>query len=116
MSVSAYKRAQVATEHPRDTEHRLLSQVTGAMIDAQQRGEQGRALADILHWNREIWQTFGAICGDSANRLPPPLRAGIISLSLWVDRHSSEVIAEREGIEDLIAVNRMIMEGLAGHS
>lgn len=116
MSVSAYKRAMVVTENPRATEHRLLSQVTGAMIDAQKRGMQGRALADVLHWNREIWQSFATLCGDSANGLPPALRAGLISLSLWVDRHSSDVIAGREEIGDLIVVNRMIMDGLASIS
>lgn len=113
MGVSAYQRARSFAEAPRSTEHRLLGQVTGALIEADHRGLKGAALMDVIHWNREIWSTFGATCADAANRLPPPLRASIISLSLWVDRHSSEVIAGRGSLVDLIEINRLIMEGLA---
>lgn len=113
MGLSAYQRALGFAEAPRSTEHRLLGQVTGALIEAERAGLKGAALVDVIHWNREIWATFGATCSDAANRLPPPLRASIISLSLWVDRHSSEIIAGRGAISDLIEVNRLIMEGLA---
>jgi len=113
MGISAYQRARTFTEAPRSTEHRLLGQVTGAMIEAERANLKGAVLMDVLHWNREIWATFGATCTDAANRLPPELRASIISLSLWVDRHSSEIISGRAELRDLIEVNRLIMEGLA---
>lgn len=113
MGLSAYQRARSFAEAPRSTEHRLLGQVTGALIEAERRGLKGAALMDVLHWNCEVWMTFGATCADAANRLPPPLRASIISLSIWADRHSSEVIAGRAALADLIEINRLIMEGLA---
>lgn len=113
MSLSAYQRTRSLAEAPRSAEHRLLAQVTGALIEAERKGLKGAALMDVIHWNREIWSTFGATCADAANRLPPPLRASLISLSLWVDRHSSEVIAGRAALVDLIEVNTLIMEGLA---
>lgn len=112
MSVTAYQRARNCTESPRATEYRLLSQVTGALIDAREAALQGAALANILHWNREIWGTFSAVCADEDNRLPAALRAGLISLSLWVDRHSSAVIRGEGDIDDLIDINRSVMEGL----
>jgi flagellar protein FlaF len=40
------------------------------------------------------------------------VRAQIISLSLWVNRHTSKVIRRQEDIQPLIDVNRSIMEGL----
>ena len=113
MGISAYQRARSVSEPPRTTEHRLLGQVTGALLEAERAGRKGAALMDVLHWNREVWATFGATCADAANRLPPPLRGSIISLSLWVDRHSSEVIAGRGELADLIEVNRLVMDGLA---
>jgi flagellar protein FlaF len=113
MGLSAYQRARSFAEAPRSMEHRLLGQVTGALIAAERDGMRGAALMDVSHWNREIWATFSATCADAANRLPPPLRASIISLALWVDRHSSEVIAGRAALGDLIDVNRLIMDGLA---
>jgi flagellar protein FlaF len=42
------------------------------------------------------------------------LRASIISLSLWVGRHSSAVMRKEEDFEPLIDINRTIMQGLAG--
>ena len=42
-----------------------------------------------------------------------PLRAQIISLSLWVSRHTSAVIRKQEEIGPLVDINRIIMQGLA---
>lgn len=116
MSVTAYRRALSVTEQPRASEHRLLSQVTAALSSAQAEGTNGAELVEILHWNREIWSTFSSLCADGDNRLSAPLRAGIISLALWVDRHSSAVSAGRGDIADLIEVNRSIMEGLTAQT
>ncbi|MCB2014741.1 MAG: flagellar biosynthesis regulator FlaF [Sphingobium sp.] len=115
MGVSAYQRTSQVAEAPRTTEHRLLAQVTSAMVSAHAKGVKGVALVDLLHWNREIWSTFGSACVDSANRLPPELRASIISLSLWVDRYSSDIIAGQGDLEELIGINRLIMEGLSAN-
>lgn len=115
MGVMAYQRARNVTESPRTMEHRLMNQVTGALIDARARQLKGGQLAEILHWNREVWSTFSTMCADPTNMLPAPLRAGVISLSLWVDRHTSDVMAGKEQVDELIDVNRMIMDGLAGY-
>ena len=42
------------------------------------------------------------------------MRASIISLSIWVSKHTSAVIRREEDIEPLIEVNRMMMQGLGG--
>ena len=62
----------------------------------------------------QMWDAFSTDCGVAGNGLPRELRAQIISLALWVDRFTSDVIAGRERIRELIEVNRMIMEGLRG--
>lgn len=113
MGVSAYQRVREVSESPRAMERRLFNQVTGGLIDAQHRRLSGSALADILHWNRELWAHMAVMCGDGDNGLPRELRASIISLSLWVDRHSSAVMTGRAEISDLIDVNRLIIDGLA---
>lgn len=113
MSLSAYQSVQRFAEVPRTTEHRLMGQITGEMIAARDVGHTGAALASALHRNREMWHVFSTDCASSGNGLPDQLRAGIISLALWVDRYTTDVIAGREKIDDLIDVNRSIMEGLA---
>ena len=42
-----------------------------------------------------------------------PLRASIISLSIWVAKHTALVIRNQEEFEPLIEINRMIMQGLS---
>lgn len=113
MSLTAYHRVRTIAESPRNTEFRLVSQITGEMIAAQEAGLAGPALMPALHRNREMWGAFSTACGTPGNALPPELRAGIISLALWVDRFTSDVVTGREPIEDLIAVNRQLLEGLA---
>jgi flagellar protein FlaF len=72
------------------------------------------ARVDALDWNRRVWSALGHDCSHPENGLPAPLRASIISLSIWVGKHTSAVIRREEEIEPLIDVNRMIMQGLSG--
>ena len=50
--------------------------------------------------------------GPEGHGLPDALRASIISIALWVNRHASEVMKGREPIDPLIEVNRSLLEGL----
>ncbi|MBT0670559.1 flagellar biosynthesis regulator FlaF [Novosphingobium profundi] len=113
MSINAYRRAQEIAATPRSNEYRLMSQITGEMIAARDQNLKGGALMPVLHRNRITWNTFGNLCASPENQLPGDLRAGIISLALWVDRHTSQVMAGVEKIDDLISVNRAIIDGLS---
>jgi flagellar biosynthesis activator protein FlaF len=115
MSLQAYQQATTRAESPRDVEYRLFAQVTLALMDATKLDPTdigGRA--DALDWNRRMWSTLAADCGRPDNAMPKPLRASIISLSIWVGKHTSLVIRRQEEIEPLIEINRMIMQGLSG--
>ncbi|MGH6780549.1 MAG: flagellar biosynthesis regulator FlaF [Sphingomonadaceae bacterium] len=116
MSVDAYRRARSIAETPRAAEYRLMSQVTGDLIDARESRLGGTALMQALHRNREVWSTFSTSCGAPGNMLPAELRASIISIALWVDRHTSDVATGRDSIDELITVNRAIMDGLASEN
>ena len=117
MSLQAYQQAATRAESPRDTEYRLFAQVTRALLEAaakDPRDLNGRI--DALDWNRRMWSTLAAACGDPENKLPEALRASIISLSIWVSKHTSLVIRCEDEIEPLIEINRMIMQGLSGNA
>ena len=113
MSLASYHRVRSSTETPRHTEYRLIGEITAEMMEAWDSGARGAALMPALHRNREMWSVFGMVCGTAGNALPPELRGQIISLGLWVDRFTSDVVAGREPIESLLAVNRTMLEGLA---
>ncbi len=113
MSYQAYKSAQTSAESASQTEYRLLAQVTNSLMNARDTNLTGTNLVDILDWNRRVWSVFARDCGIAGNGLPDQLRANIISLSIWVSKHSSLVVRKRAKIDDLININRTIMEGLA---
>lgn len=114
MSLRAYQQAATSAETPRETEYRLFAQVTLALAEAARldpRDFAGRAPA--LDWNRRLWSVLASDCAAEGNGLPAELRAGIISLSIWVSKYTSDVIRGEDDIQDLIDVNRMIMQGLS---
>ena len=52
-------------------------------------------------------------CAQPENELPSEVRAQIISLSMWVGRHTAAVVRREEGFEPLIDLNRTMMQGLS---
>ncbi|MEE2567023.1 flagellar biosynthesis regulator FlaF [Hyphobacterium marinum] len=112
MSLQAYQTATTRSENPRATEYRLFAQVTRALMAAREKADDIKVRADALDWNRRVWSTLALDCSDDNNGLPEALRAGIISLSLFVSKHSSAVLRSGADIDTLIEINRMIMQGL----
>jgi flagellar protein FlaF len=115
MSLQAYQRTAQASENPKTTEYRLFGEVTRALIAASEtEANDFQARIDALDWNRRLWSALANDCARPENQLPEVVRARIISLSLWVNRHSSAVMRREEDFQPLIDVNRMIMQGLDG--
>ena len=114
MSHQAYQKAATWAESPRQMDYRLFAQVTLALMEAAKSDPRDiAARVDVLDWNRRVWSALRDDCSSPENGLPGPLRASIISLAIWVSRHTSAVIRRQEQIEPLIEINRTIMQGLA---
>jgi flagellar protein FlaF len=115
MSLQAYKTAATRTENPRETEYRLFGQVTRALMHASTvEATDVATRIDALDWNRRLWSALATDCASPDNAMDKALRAQIISISLFVSRHSSLVLRGEDDFEALIDINRMIMQGLAG--
>ena len=116
MSLRAYQQTAARAETPREAEYRLFGQVTRALMEAAKLAPDdlsGRM--DALDWNRRMWSALATDCGAPDNALPAPLRASIISLAMWVGKYTSKVIRGEDDIQDLIDINRMVMQGLAAN-
>lgn len=113
MSFQAYQQAAARAENPREAEYRLFGQVTRALMQADAEGADLSRKMDALDWNRRLWSALATNCSTPDNALPMPVRAQIISLSLWVSRHTSAVMRGQEEIEPLVEINRIMMQGLA---
>lgn len=111
---SAYEQARSRAESPREMEYRLFGQVTRSLMDAAKLpdAEVGKRM-EALDWNRQLWTALASNCADEENQMPDQLRASIISLAIWVDKHTRLVMRKEDEIEPLIEINRMIMQGLS---
>ncbi len=114
MSIQAYQNAAKKTEGPRQTEYRAFALATRGLIDAASlpATEVGRR-AEALAANRRLWTLLAADCSAEGNQLSQTLRAQIISLSIFVDRHSSQVMRAGASFDVLVEINRTIMQGLS---
>jgi len=113
MSLKAYQKTQKANEKPQQTEYRLFTEVTRALLDVKDLPKLDVKLHEALHWNRQMWSTLATDCAVEGNKLPDQLRAQIISISIWVGKYSSQVARGEEDIQALIDINKNVMEGLA---
>ncbi len=117
MSHQAYQQAAARAEEPRSAEYRLFGQVTRALLEAEQAPDDDiKTRIDAIDWNRRLWTALASDCASPENVLPPAVRAQIISLSIWVGKHSSAVMRREEEIGPLVDINRIIMQGLGGGS
>ena len=115
MSLQAYKTATARAENPREAEYRLFGQVTRALMDASRADPTDiKTRIDALDWNRRLWSTLATDCANPDNGMDKALRARIISISLFVSKHSSAVMRGEDDFEALIDINKMVMQGLAG--
>ena len=115
MSLQAYKTAATRAENPREMEYRLFGQVTRALMHASTVDKIDVATRiDALDWNRRLWSTLATDCANPDNGMDKALRARIISISLFVSKHSSAVMRGEDDFEALIDINKMVMQGLAG--
>lgn len=117
MSVNKYKAAQASTENPRQTEYRLFAEVTKALMSVREaattKGLRSQDFYKAVDWNRRLWLTLQMDLASNENRFPDSLKANIISIAIWVDKHSRTVLRGEATLDPLISVNRTIMEGLS---
>ncbi|WP_420404650.1 flagellar biosynthesis regulator FlaF [Nisaea sp.] len=117
--IDAYKKTINQTATSRDTEYRLLAQVTSELIKAIENEKSAKGdpkkmsqVASALNWNKQVWDVFVEDCGTAGNQLPRELRAAIVSLGIWVTKETALALEGDGDIDSLVAVNRDIMKGL----
>lgn len=94
------------------SQHGTVAPTIWALMEC--RDEESKSLlAKAVHWNRRLWLALQADCSMEDDILPDETRAGIISLAIWVGKHSRKVLRGEAKIEPLIDVNRSIMEELS---
>ena len=125
MSVSAYKSVIRENEAPRQIERRVFAKITAELERYAEEFDYSetylerleilaQGLRQALQENLKLWSALKFDLSNPNNALPPPLRASLVSIAIWVERQTGEVSGGETGALDLVDVNRSILEGLSG--
>ncbi|WP_428410377.1 flagellar biosynthesis regulator FlaF [Hyphococcus sp.] len=113
---AAYKETIRETENPRSIERRVFLQVTRDLEAIEENGQLTPDAQEALEKNQKLWGSLMFDCMEPENPLPDSLKAGIISLAIFVDKQTGEIFAGRQKISSLITINRNMIRGLAGQT
>ncbi len=112
-SSQAYQSSQKLGSSARQTEAQALLE-TARMMDASINGENSDAYRAALRLNWRLWTIIQADVSSVENPLPDEIRQNILSLSVFIDKHTVNALAEPSGskLRVLIDINRNIAAGL----
>lgn len=109
----AYQDAATPVRDDRSTEYQAFARVTRSLQAAQIKGSEDMVkLAEAIFLNRRLWGILASDVAVDDNALPDALKAQIVSLSIFVQRHSSTVLNGSGDIAALIEINMNVMRGL----
>ncbi|MFC4669510.1 flagellar biosynthesis regulator FlaF [Seohaeicola nanhaiensis] len=123
MSISAYKRTLRELESPRQIERRVMANITGRMAESAEAFDLAETsfdrvtilasgLRDALADNQALWNALKHDLSLPGNALPPDLRAGLLSLAIWVEKSTRAVLGGRGSVRALVTVNSNIVSAL----
>lgn len=125
MGIAAYKQTITETESPRQIERRVFSLVTSRLEQFQsefddKKGNSAKlallsdGLRQVLWQNEQIWMTLKKDLSETENALSDELKASLISLSIWVEKHTLRVLEGKAKVRPLLDINQNIIRGLEG--
>jgi flagellar protein FlaF len=110
----AYK--EIVEESPqsmRAQEAHALDQVIDLLRRADSAGPGTREAILALYQLRSLWAVFLDDLSGPENALPPTLRAGLISIGIWVNKEIDRVrTGATKDLNSLIEINQIIRNGL----
>ena len=109
----AYQSSRKLGASARETEAEALLQ-TARMMDAAIGGDDPDAYRAALRLNWRLWTIIQADVSSEDSPLPEEIRQNLLSLSVFIDRHTVNALSEPSGrkLRVLIDINRNIASGL----
>lgn len=103
------------TTDSRSTEAWALGEASRRLVIAAKMEDGGVALREALRLNQRLWSIFQAALIEPDCPLPKELRQNVLALSIMMDRHTLQRLADLDGskIQPILDINRSIAEGLA---
>ncbi len=112
--IKAYQGAQKANMTAREAEAMAFTKAALLLEEAAKDASNVSALSQALRFNHLLWTIIQADITEEANRLPPELKANLLSLSIFVDKQTVKALrsSDPRDVESLVNINRNIAAGL----
>jgi len=112
--IHAYQQAQTANLSGRELEAMAFTRAALKLEDAKKLTDNPTEFGKALRFNHLLWTIIQADIVEPANKLPPEIKANIMSLSIFVDKQTAKVLRTRNAadLEVLININRNLAAGL----
>jgi len=111
--ISSYQNTSLALKGSRQQEAEMLTRINTELTRALSQPDNVADYNNALLKNQRIWNLFLVALTDENHPYPVELKAELISLGIWVNRQTQNAITNWEEANDLIALNRDIIEGLS---
>jgi flagellar biosynthesis activator protein FlaF len=97
----------------RARERQAMDRVIAMLRAAQEKGPLSRERIEALFYLRRLWAIFLDGLKDPNNELPEQLRAGIISIGIWMMKEIDRARGRQtDDLTPLIEINEIIRDGL----
>ena len=97
----------------RARERAAMDRVIGMLRAAREKGPLSRERVEALFYLRRLWTIFLDDLKDPNNELPEQLRAGIISIGIWMMKEIERVRGRlTDDLTPMIEINELIRDGL----
>jgi flagellar protein FlaF len=108
--------ADVVEESPRELrarEREAMDQVIQMLCAARDKGPGTKEVVDAMFYLRRLWTIFLQDLNHVENELPQQLRAGLISIGLWMIKEIERVRTGQTGdLTPIIEINEIVRNGL----
>jgi flagellar biosynthesis activator protein FlaF len=97
----------------RARERQAMDRVIAMLRAAREKGPKSRERVEALFYLQRLWTIFLNDLNDPNNELPDQLRAGIISIGIWMMKEMDRVRGgATNDLTPMIEINALIRDGL----
>jgi len=115
-AVKVYSRTRDNGNSEREQESQALAFLVSQLQKARANPSMRQLYFDALYYNQKMWAALRTSALDPEHELPEPIKRNMISLSLFVDKHTAKLLKDfaPEDLDILIDINRSLSLGLQG--
>jgi len=117
--LDAYQEVATATLSGRELEATILNKAATQLLYVKNNWDapdREAALDEALRYNQHVWSFFQSELSSEDNPMPPEIKRNLLTLSMFVDKRTFEVMAfpAPEKLDILISINQNLAAGLLG--